>query len=389
MTRPRVLRLITRLNVGGPARQAIYLSRAMEERGFWTELVYGSVGPGEGELGPVPGRGTRLPGLRREIAPLLDARAERTIRRLIRDRQPHVVHTHMAKAGALGRLAARRTGVPVVIHTYHGHVLEGYFSRPITSAFVAAERRLARSSDVLIAVSPSVRDDLLALGVGTPAQWRVVPVGLELDALLDTPPPGAVARARLGVPDGIPVVGVVGRLVPIKDHRTFLEAAVRMGTDRPDVVFAVAGDGELRTDLESRARALLGDRVRFLGWVEDLPALYATLDVVMLTSRNEGTPVSLIEAGAAGRPVVATRVGGVKDVVREGVTGLLAAPGDAAALAAAALRLLDEPAVAATMGTAARTWVRDRFSATRLADDLAGLYRECLDRRGYFTAVKA
>jgi glycosyltransferase involved in cell wall biosynthesis len=384
-----VVRLITRLNVGGPAKQAIFLSDAMERRGFVTELVYGSVGRGEGELSPAGGNHTRIPELARRVSPFGDLRAARSVARLVRRRRPDIVHTHLAKAGALGRLAARRAGVPVVVHTYHGHVLEGYFSGPVTATFVAAERRLAMWCDALIAVSAAVRDDLLDLGIGRPDQWRVVPVGLELDDLMAKLPSRDKARRRLGLPDDGPVAGVVGRLVPIKDHVTFLEAAARVAGARPDVSFAVVGDGELRAELERRARGMLGDRIRFLGWVSDLPTLYAALDVVVLTSRNEGTPVSLVEAGAAGKPVVSTGVGGVRDVVRDGVTGLLAPREDAAAVGAAVLRLLNDPSTATRMGAAGRDWVRDRFSAHRLADDLAGLYRECLDRKGYFTAVNA
>ncbi|MBA3738690.1 MAG: glycosyltransferase [Actinobacteria bacterium] len=380
MTAPRVLRIVTRLNVGGPARQAVYLLGALERRGFLTELVSGSVGPGEGELLPTDGLHTRIPELKRPLDPFADLRAARAVRRLVRARSPHVVHTHMAKAGALGRLAAHRARVPVVIHTFHGHVLEGYFARPVTAMFLAAERRLARWSDALVAVSPAVRDELLELRIGVPSQWRVVPVGLELDDLLAPAPGTGEARRRLGLSQHGAVVGIVGRLVPIKDHVTFLEAAARIAARRPDVTFVVAGDGELRSALEAQGRGMLGDRIRFLGWVTDLPTLYAAIDVVVLTSRNEGTPVSLIEAGAAAKPVVCTRVGGVDDVVRHDVTGLLVPAGDPAGIAAAVLRLMEDQGMARSMGEAARGWVRDRFTAERLADDLSNLYRELIAR---------
>jgi glycosyltransferase involved in cell wall biosynthesis len=382
MMAPRVLRIVTRLNVGGPARQAVFLSGALERRGFETELVSGSVGQGEGELVPTDGLHTRIPELRRPLDPIKDPQAARAVRRLVRARRPHVVHTHMAKAGALGRLAAHRARVPVVIHTFHGHVLEGYFGRPVTAAFLAAERRLARWSDVLVAVSPAVRDELLALRIGEPSRWRVIPLGLELDDLLAPAPAVDESRRRLRLPQQGPIVGIVGRLVPIKDHVTFLEAAAKMAARRPDLTFVAAGDGELRSALETKGREMLGDRIRFLGWVSDLPSLYAAMDVAVLTSRNEGTPVSLIEAGAAARPVVSTRVGGVDDVVRDGVTGVLTPAGDAEAIAAGVLGLLEDPGRARAMGQAAREQVPGRFSAERLADDLADLYRELLARAG-------
>jgi glycosyltransferase involved in cell wall biosynthesis len=381
MKPPLVLQVITRLNVGGPARQTLFLHRALPERGFATELVSGSEEPREGRLGEgVPHN--RILALKRKLHPVDDLVAGRALHELIKRQNPDVVHTHMAKAGALGRLAAWRAGVPVVVHTFHGHVLSGYFPRPVQSAFIAVERYLARRTDALIAVSPEVRDQLLALGVGKPWQWRVIPVGVELDGFLSDGLDAVEARRQLGLPLVGPIVGTVGRLVAIKDHETFFWAAARMLGVRPDLTFVVAGGGEHRDQLEERAVAILGDRIRFLGWVSDLPRLYAALDVVVLTSRNEGTPTTLIEAGAARKPVVATRVGGVPSVVRNGETGFLVPPGRAETVARRTLDLLNDPDAARALGTAARKWVREWFSAERLADDLDVLYRELLTCRG-------
>ena len=378
---PRVVRVITRLNVGGPARQAVLLTDVLRPLGYETELVWGSEETEEGRIEIPHGvPNTHLPDLRRAVAPTHDLKALRALARLLRARRPRVVHTHMAKAGALGRIAAWRSKVPVVVHTFHGHVLEGYFSRPVSAAYVAAERSLARISHAFIAVSPAVRDELLSLGIGRPSQWRVIPVGLDLGDLLEADGDPVAGRRALGLPEDGPVVGIVGRLVPVKDHATFLEAAARIRRERPDVTFVVAGHGELRTSLEARARRELGDRCRFLGWVKDLRSLYGAIDVAVLTSRNEGTPVALIEAAAASTPVVATRVGGVADVVVDGRTGLLCPPGDPAAVYAAVLELLGNPARARGMGAAARESVRERFTIERLANDLAGLYGELLDR---------
>jgi glycosyltransferase involved in cell wall biosynthesis len=198
----------------------------------------------------------------------------------------------------------------------------------------------------------------------------VVPVGIDLESLVGRRVPRDEARAALGLPQDGPIVGCVGRLVPIKDHEMLFQAAARLLHERPDVTFVLAGDGELREGLNARARELLGDRCVFLGWVHDLP-----------TSKLEGTPVSLIEAAAAGKPVVATRVGGVREVVREGATGLLVAPQDPAAMAASLHMLLDDLEGARRMGAEGTKWVTGRFSAQRLADDLTGLYRELLARR--------
>jgi glycosyltransferase involved in cell wall biosynthesis len=224
------------------------------------------------------------------------------------------------------------------------------------------------------------------MGVGGEHQWHVVPVGVDVRRLLGTRLDAPVARERLGLPTEGPIVGCVGRLVPVKDHETFFEAARRVLQARPDATFVLAGDGESRDRLQRVATEMLGDRVRFLGWVGDLPSLYAAFDVVALTSKLEGTPVALIEAAAAGKPVVATNVGGVSEVVRHGNTGLLVPPKDPVAVATNVLTLLDDPQGAARMGEEGAEWVRDRFSDQRLADDLTALYDELLARKGVHIA---
>lgn len=374
----KILRVITRLNIGGPARQALMLHRALAERGHECELVSGAPQAEEGAFPPPAEHYTLVKALRRETDFLADARAIQALTHIMRSLEPDIVHTHTTTAGGLGRIAARRAKVPVVVHTFHGHVLSGYLSGPQTRALTAAERFLARRTDALISVSTRVRDELLALGIGRPEQWRVVPLGLELGELLNGPQETAAARAALGLPVEGPLVGIVGRLAAIKDHETFLAMASRLAASRPDVSFVVAGDGALRESLETKARQLVGDRVRFLGWVTDLPTLYGALDVVALTSRNEGTPVALIEAGAAAKPVVATDVGGVAEVVRDGETGFVVPPGDVEALADRVGKVLDEPETARTLGLAGRAWVRERFSAERLVEDLAFLYEDLL-----------
>ena len=377
----KVLRVITRLNIGGPARQALMLHRVLAERGYDCELVSGAPQSEEGAFPPPAERYTLVESLRRETDFLADARAVQTLTRLMRASRPDLVHTHTTTAGGLGRIAARRARVPVTVHTFHGHVLSGYLSGPQTRVLTAAERALAKRTDALVSVSTRVRDELLALGIGTPGQWRVVPLGLELGDLLRGPADGPASRAALGLPPQDKLVGIVGRLAAIKDHATFLAMAAKLAAERTDVSFVVAGDGSLRASLEASARSLLGNRIRFLGWATDLSVLYGALDVVVLTSRNEGTPVALIEAGAAGRPVVATDVGGVAEVVCDGVSGYLVPAGDAAALAARVGAILDEPDAARAMGLAGREWVRGRFSSERLVDDLTALYQELTETR--------
>jgi glycosyltransferase involved in cell wall biosynthesis len=379
---PRVLRVITRLNIGGPARQAVFLTDELRRRGFQTRLVWGASEPGEGTVEPaacVPT--TYLPWLTRELRPIDDVRAAVALSGIVRRWHPDVVHTHLAKAGALGRSAAFRAHVPVVAHTFHGHVLQDYFSRMKNAAFARVERALAARTDALIAVAPWVRDELLAMGIGDERRWHVVPVGVDLDAIAGTTIDRAQARRRLDLPPNGPVVTMAGRLTAIKDHATFFRAARAVLASHPDATFVVAGDGPMREDLELDARAALGAAVRFTGWVSDLPALYAASDIVVLTSRSEGTPIALIEASAAGRPVVATDVGGVREVVRWGVTGDLVKAGDHRGVAEAVDALLREPARAAAYGAAGPGHVIARFSQERLAANLTELYGELLARK--------
>jgi glycosyltransferase involved in cell wall biosynthesis len=365
-----VLRLITRLNIGGPARQALLLTRALRPE-FETLLVTGTPPPEEGELGD-PEVEPHRASLVRPLSPRDDARAVQEVRRLIRDHRPALLHSHMAKAGTAGRLAARTSRHrPVTVHTFHGHVLEGYFRPAVQQAFLTVERALARCTDVLVAVSETTRDDLLAMGIGRPEQWRVVPLGLDLDRHFSTSGRSGALRQELGLGDDQPLVGLVGRLAPIKDPTVAIDAVA--GLD--GVHLAIVGDGELRDEVAAHVeRRGLVDRVHLLGWRLDIPAVMADLDLAVLSSRNEGTPVALIEAAACGVPAVAADVGGVATVVVDGETGLLVPSEDPGALGEGIAALLADGGRRAAMGAAARVHAR-RFAADRLVDDVRELYR--------------
>jgi glycosyltransferase involved in cell wall biosynthesis len=381
----RILRVFSRLNVGGPSLHVIHLAAGLEAHGFRTRLVVGRESEREGNLMDLALERRvdvlALSGLGREIRPFADLRALVGLVRLARRFRPHVVHTHTAKAGVLGRVAARLARVPVVVHTYHGHVLREYFGRVTSAAFRAIERVLARFSDGLVTVSESVKADLVEMAIAPAGRIRVVPLGLELEPFTGTLPRG-VLRADAGYPAEAPLVGMVGRLAPVKDVPTFLRAARLVRVRRPDVRFSLVGDGPERTSLEAEAQALgLQDAVCFHGWRRDLPAVYGDLDVVVNASRNEGTPVALIEALAAGRPVVATAVGGTPDVLAAGTHGTLVPAQDAEALAAAIEATLAAPP-SAERAAAARAHVLARYGVPRLLGDLADLYRELLAARG-------
>jgi glycosyltransferase involved in cell wall biosynthesis len=392
MTRTRVLRIITRMNVGGPALHATLLADGLDANRYETCLLAGATDETEGDYLALTGRQVSnlisVPSLGRAVALRQDVPAYRHLARTIRTFRPDIVHTHTAKAGLLGRLAAYLNGVGIVVHTFHGHVLRGYFSRPKQACFVQAERALARVTTRLVAVSGRVREELLAMGVGRPDRFDVVPLGFDLSAFLQDDRPTGEIRRALGLSPATPTVGIVARLVPIKAHEVFLDMAVDVARARPDVAFLVVGDGERRQALEEAARSRgLGSRVHFLGWRADVDRVYADLDVVVLTSRNEGSPVALIEAMAAARPVVATRVGGVGELV--GDSGLLTDVDDARALALGVRRLLDDPAMAAQLGQRGRSRVVPAFSRERLVADIDGLYQRLLaERRDHRQAAK-
>jgi glycosyltransferase involved in cell wall biosynthesis len=385
--RLRVLRVIGRLNMGGPAHQAALLSgRRFPER-YETLLVHGSLPPGEESLADLSreeGATMRFLGdLRTPIDPLHDSRALLQLIRIARAFKPDVVHTHTAKAGFLGRQAALAVRPrPAIVHTYHGHVLEGYFGAAKSRLYLELERALARVSDRLIGVSEATVDDLVRLGVAPRERFSVLPLGLDLRPLAE-PDDGGLrerTRAELGVaPEEILLV-FVGRVVPIKRLDVLLRALAQAGRPGPRLRLALVGDGEERPGLEGMAGELgIEHDVLFLGYRRELRPLFTAADLAVLCSDNEGTPVSLIEAGAAGLPAVATDVGGVGEVVGE-QTGILVPPGDPAALAGALRQMADNPERRHTYGRAARSRVTERYGAARLIGDVDVLYRELTAR---------
>lgn len=378
LTKLRVLRVVTRLNVGGPALHVALLTTGLDPQRFETLLVAGQEGRREGSMLDLGRIGThvrpmRVPELGRSIAPAGDLRALWRISRLVRSYRPHIVHTHLAKAGFVGRVAARLSGVPVVVHTYHGSVFRGYFGREESALYLNIERLLGRLTTRVIAITPGQRRELIELGIAPAERVVEIPLGLDLEPFHSLPHP-AEARRRMGLEDR-PTVGIVARLVRIKDVATFLRAIALLASNVADVQAVVVGDGEEREALERLASELgLAKRCRFLGWQRDMPTVYACLDVVALTSLNEGSPVTVIEALAARRPVVATAVGGVPDVVRDGANGLLVPPRDPAALADALAELLAHPDVAERYALVGQSEMYARYTGQRLVSDMQRLY---------------
>lgn len=379
--------MIARLNMGGPALHVAYLAAGLRERGYDTTLVAGSLALGEESMSGVAERLgvpiVTVPELHREISPLRDLRSVYHVAELIRELRPQILHTHTAKAGAIGRMAAMLAGEaapPIVVHTFHGHVLRGYFGPLRSGFFRLLEHWLARRTTALIAVSPEVRDDLVALGIAPAEKFSVVRLGIELESRVGSPEGnGHETRRLLGIPPDRFVVGWIGRMTGVKRTDDVLLAVRRLRDRGVDAVLCMVGDGPDRDAAERRAHELGIVRDSFfLGYQDDVAPFYAAFDALILPSANEGTPVSAIEALAGGRPVVATRVGGVPDVVRDGVDGFLVEPGDVDAMADRLAALAADAGLRRRMGEAGSADVHRRYSVERLLDDVDRLYRDLL-----------
>jgi glycosyltransferase involved in cell wall biosynthesis len=405
--RVRVVRIIDRLNVGGPAKHVVWLTAGLDPEEFQTSLITGTVPPGEGDMSYFARAAAVEPEIIEEMSRELSLRDIVVIARLVGKLfklRPQIIHTHKAKAGAAGRVAAclykwmtpgalwLRPRRCRVVHTYHGHIFHSYYGAARTRLFIAIERALARAcTDRIVVLSQQQRREICErFGVGRPSQFRVIPLGIDFEELSEARGvPGGV-----GVAEGETAVGIVGRLCEVKNHGMFLEAArlVSEAERATRMRFVIVGDGHLRRELERRAAELgIADRVTFTGFRDNATSLYFGLDLVALTSLNEGTPLTLIEAMGCGRAVAATEVGGVVDVMGErrgdedGFTvwdhGVTAPSRDAGAFARALQFLIERPELRRQMGERGREFVRTNLSKARLVSDIEDVYRELVGAR--------
>jgi len=383
--------VIARLNVGGPALHVAYLTAGLADRGYDTTLVAGTVGRGEESMAFVTeAKGVRvevIDELHRNISPFRDARAILRLAQLIRRERPTILHTHTAKAGAVGRLAALLAGParpPIVVHTFHGHVLRGYFNPVASRGFRVLERVLAHTTTMLVAVSPEVQEDLVRLHVAPASKFTVVRLGIELNQRVGDDQAARVhTRRLLGIGDEPFVVGWVGRMTAVKQTDVVVRVLGMLVERGVDARLLLVGDGPDRDDLERYAHELgVIKRCLFLGYQEHVARWYNAIDALLLPSVNEGTPVSVIESLAAQRPAVATKVGGTPDVIRDGVDGFLVDAADGEVLAERLAELARDPQLRARMGVAGRERVLERYAVDRLVDDMDRLYRRLLAERG-------
>lgn len=390
----KVLRIINRFNLGGPTFNAAYLSKFLPES-YETMLVGGKKDYTEDNslhiidklaLEPII-----IPEMKRDVNIVKDFSSLKKISKLISDFNPDIVHTHASKAGALGRLAAKRSGVKGIVHTFHGHVFHSYFGRVKTGIYKSVERYMAQQSDVIIAISEKQKNELVNIYRIAPAEKvRVVNLGFDLDKFQEN---FSAKRKRFRefyqLDDDTVAIGIVGRLVPIKNHEMFIDSIAFLNENSSTKFRAfIIGDGEVRPELEEYT-AHKGlryndpeidpeDHITFTSWLKDIDIANAGLDIAALTSKNEGTPVSLIEAQAANRPIVSTNVGGIEDIVKNGETALLSPSGNKDAFNRNLINLLDNSSLREQLGKGGWDFVKQKFHYTRLVEDMVRVYESIL-----------
>lgn len=394
---PRILRIINRLNLGGPAFNVANLSHGLAPE-FETLVLSGEIDTTEASaefiLKEKGIHAKYIKGMRREISPLHDMDAYKQIVSVIKEFKPDIVHTHAAKAGTLGRLAAWNAKVPVIVHTFHGHVFHSYFSPLKTRVFIGIERSLARVSHAIVAISDVQKQDLVdKFKIAPSSKTHVIPLGFDLNRFDSNKAEKRISfRNQFKLKDDCIAVGLIGRIVPVKNHSMFLNAWKSITDNIKVPVHAfIVGDGEDRDKTEMLCRELgiiyntrekteENATLTFTSWMEDVDRVMAGLDVVALTSFNEGTPVSLIEAQAAGKPVVSTEVGGIKDAVIPGGSAFLVASDDIRGFSLALKTLLEDPGKRMEMGKAGTRFVMEKFDVQRLTRDMRTLYHQLLSQ---------
>lgn len=386
----KVLRIINRFNIGGPTYNATFLTRFIGDD-FETLLIGGLPEEGEADSLHIPheyGVEPRiLEEMKRKPNFSSDREAYRKIKEIIKEFKPDIVHTHASKAGALGRRAAFSCKVPVVVHTFHGHVFHSYFSPMKTRLYKLIESRMAKKSTGIIAISDIQKEELWKKHKICPEnKIKVIPLGFDLGKFrVDLPQKREIVRAKYGLQEDEVAVAIVGRLAPIKNHRFFLEAVeALLAKGVTKATFFIVGDGELKTEIEAQGAAIndrFGKKIVFTSWIKDIAEFNAGMDVICLTSNNEGTPVSLIEAQACDVPIVTTDVGGVRDIVSEGQTGFIVPKGDLKLFTEKLALLIENEEIRRKMSQNGWNFVREKFHYTRLAADMAKYYRELLEKR--------
>lgn len=394
MEKIKVIHIITRLDMGGSAENTLLTAGGLDKQIYDVLLVKGlsnESGMAEDEAVEVEKsireaerervRILTVPGLVRRISPSYDFKTFFALIKILRYERPHIVHTHTSKAGILGRWAAYFCRVPIIIHTPHGHVFWGYFGRLKTAFYIILEKITAFITDKIIALTEQEKNDHLHSRIASGDKFSVVHSGIKLDRFSNLSVDPAAMRRKLGISEGDLVVGTTGRLTPVKGHRHLIEAAGNILNARPNTTFVFLGDGELSDELKNMASRLgMKEKVKFLGWRPDVAEVMSAFDLFVLPSLNEGMGRVLVEAMALGKPIVASDVGGVPDLVVHGKNGCLVPPGDAQRLSAAISDLIEHPERRRKMGENGKKRAID-YSADAMVQKIDQLYQAMLQQK--------
>lgn len=380
----KILRIISRLNIGGPSIHVINLNKGLDKKVFQSLLLCGNISDGEKSMfNEAKNSGIKLisiPELTNEHSlNLKDLKALLKIYLIIKKYKPDIVHTHTAKAGLIGRIAAHLALTPKIVHTYHGHVLHSYFSRPKTYLLRFMEKLLALISDSLIVVSDKIKTELISYKISKPSKFNIIKLGFNLDPFLNNNLLKDNLKKELSLPNDSNLIGIVGRIVPIKNHKLFIEAAAKVVAQKENTYFLIVGDGPLRKNIEKLSYELnINKNTIFTGWRNDLPLIYASLDILVCSSNNEGTSVSVIEGMASGCPVITTRVGGHPDIISDGNNGYLIEPQNIDSLTKKMLQILNNPKQSAHLKENARLDAKNNFSLESLINNIENHYDDLL-----------
>ena len=376
------------MNIGGPSVHAALLTKYLNNKTYHSILISGTLSEGEGDMSYLVDHyqieHQSIKTLQREISPIDDMKAVKELYRIFRKEKPQIVHTNLAKAGMVGRLAAWLAGVPVILHTYHGHVFSGYFSAFKTKIYILIERLMALLSTRIVVVSKMIKSEICnTYKITSEKKTSVILLGFELKNMESVNNYRGFFRKKFSIPDEAMIIGIVGRITGIKNHQLFVDIAKLVAEQNQNIHFLIVGDGELKDEIELKVKTLgLTEKVHFTGWITETAKMYADLDIMLQTSKNEGTPVTVIEAMYYKVPVISSNVGGLPDLIEDGVTGCLVNSLKAEDFIPVILKLLESNEEKRKIGLAAHNFIRKQFNVNRLVSDMTNLYSDLLKNKG-------
>ena len=381
----KVMRIVTRLCVGGPTIHVSLLNGLLDKKEYESILVSGMIEDYESDMSYVADsynvKPVYIETMSRELNLVKDLKAFSKLIKLIKKEKPDIVHTHLSKAAMLGRVAAWLCKVPVIIHTYHGNVFQGYFSKPKTMMYILIDKFLAALSTKIIAISNKQKSELVGFGIANASKFEIIPLGFDFDKIVTSDAKRTELVKKYCLPENAKFASIIGRVTPIKNHDMFLDIAKKLITKHDDLYFLVVGDGDLFEEVKTKISARkLGDKIIMTGMIQDMSTIYSLTDIVLLTSKNEGTPVALIEAMSQSKLVFSTNVGGVSDFIKQGINGFYFEQSDVDGFVSEISNWVTNPHNYDNIREGARTTAVNTFSSTRLVSDIENLYSRCLKK---------